>query len=196
MSEPKQNISKFVKGMENKLYDKVKKASSETIAQNGFRDKKCTGFIRKVSGKCCSWCSEREGHSSKERAREIGATKLHKNGCCIVTPDFDINSKEEFKLTREMINDKKFGKKVAEHAHEFGLDVKEEKDRERFIAIILSIVNSPEEVVEGTWRDKPKGVTYYIKGDDVVVMDGQNFITILRDGVSQNERVKSARLKR
>jgi hypothetical protein len=193
MSDPKQNISKFVKGMENKLYDKVKKASTETISQNALRDEKCTGIKRRASSGCCPRCLSLEGNYTKEEAKEKGAYSIHSHDGCTIMPEFE---QSNLVLTREMIDDEKFGRKVGQHAFEFGLDAKKEEDREKFSAIILSIANSPDEVVEGTWRDKPQGVTFYIKGDNVVVMDNQDFITILQNGVNQNERVKSARAKR
>lgn len=47
----------------------------------------------------------------------------------------------------------------------------------------------------GDWRGQQKPVTFYVKGNDVVVVStDNNFITILKGGV-KNARVNSARLK-
>ncbi len=45
------------------------------------------------------------------------------------------------------------------------------------------------------WRGQPKPVTFYVKGDDVVVVNADaEFITILKGDV-HNARVIAARLK-
>lgn len=194
MNEHKQNIDKLMNGLSTKLTDKIVSASNETVKQNAKADKKCTGLKRKTCSKSCSYCSEHEGEYT---SAEVDAGKLggRHGGCkCTVSPVFE--HKANFTLTREMISNKKFGRKARKHAKEFGLDPSNEEDRNKFCAIILDIVNNPEEVVKGTWRDRPQGVTFYIKGNDVVVMEEKQFVTILEDGVNQNGRVKSARRER
>lgn len=189
MSEPKQNISKFVKGIENKLYDKVKKASTETISQNALKDEKCTGIKRRAKNGCCPMCHNLEGDYTKEEAKEKGAYSIHSHDGCTILPDF---GQSNFVLTREMIDKRQFGHKAGKHAYEFGLDVGKEDDREALYGIILSIVNECDEVVHGTWRQKPQGVDFYIKGEDVVVMENEDFVTILKEGIN-NKRVRDAR---
>ncbi|QEK06205.1 hypothetical protein [Treponema phagedenis] len=90
------------------------------------------------------------------------------------------------------IDNRVFGKKLGQHAQEFGFSANRETDRGSFKDIILNIRKNSDEVYLGTWRNVPK-VLFYIKGDDVVVTDTENnFITILKDGVN-NARVKNAR---
>lgn len=192
MSDFKQSVTKFQKGLENRLHDKVKKASVETVAQNAMRDDKCTGIKRTASAGCCPICADKEGTRDKDEALKDGFLSLHTRDQCHISPVF---GSPDFVLTREMIDDAQYGQKMAQHARDFKLDPRTEEGREQFCAILLSTVNDCDEVVRGTWRDRPQGVDFYIKGEVVVVMDGKEFITILDEG-ARNRRVIRARAKR
>ena len=73
---------------------------------------------------------------------------------------------------------------------------KTEGDTTKFKDIILDIYNNADYTLgNGDWRGQPKPVTFYVKGNDVVVVSADDeFITILKGGVN-NARVISARLK-
>ena len=58
--------------------------------------------------------------------------------------------------------------------------------------VIDRILLAPDEIVEGSWRGQNGTVRFFIKGNDVVVVNGDKFVTILKDGVN-NARVKDAR---
>ena len=58
--------------------------------------------------------------------------------------------------------------------------------------IILDIADNADEIREGKWRSQEGDCQFYIKGSDVVVVKGKEFITILKEGVN-NERIKNAR---
>jgi hypothetical protein len=97
----------------------------------------------------------------------------------------------QFFATKE----KQFGKKVAKHAKDFGLDPSKAEDRERFQEIINGIMNNAENVRVGYWRGQAEDVLFYIQGEDVVITDQKNeFITILKGGIN-NAKVKNARDK-
>ena len=89
-------------------------------------------------------------------------------------------------------SDRQFGKKVGKHAQDYGLDPSDPEDRKRMEHIIDEIFRFPEEIRTGSWRGYDGEVDFNIKGEDVVVSQGGNFITILKGGIS-NVRVKNAR---
>ena len=89
------------------------------------------------------------------------------------------------------ISDKQFGKKVGKHTKEYGLNPQSSVDRQRMRHFILDIVENADEVREGNWRSQEGLCQFYIKGPDVVVTRGKEFVTILKGGV-ENARVKNA----
>ena len=89
------------------------------------------------------------------------------------------------------VADKQFGKKMRTHAKDFGLNPKSAGDRQKMIGIINEIVDSPDEIRVGLWRDQPGKVHMYIKDGDVVLANGGEFVTILKDGIF-NSRVMQA----
>ena len=91
------------------------------------------------------------------------------------------------------VSGSQFGKKVAKHAEDFGLDASSTEDRQKIRDIMQDIFDNADEVCTGEWRGQKDPVRFYIKGDDVVLtkQDG-SFITILKGGVN-NARVKKAR---
>ncbi len=103
--------------------------------------------------------------------------------------------------------DKQFGKKAGRHARDFGLDPSNDAEREKMKDIIDDIlVSNDEHLTNGSWRGQgkllPSGrradgpVDFYIKENDVVVVDKNNkFVTVLKGGTA-NERVIKARGKK
>ncbi|MCL2807375.1 MAG: hypothetical protein FWD27_04320 [Coriobacteriia bacterium] len=93
--------------------------------------------------------------------------------------------------------DSQFGKKARKHMREYGLNPGIESDRHAFLGIIDGILSKPEEVVTGTWRRQNGNCDFYVRNDDVVVInkDTNEFVTILQGGVN-NERIKQARYQK
>lgn len=82
------------------------------------------------------------------------------------------------------ITEKQFGKKLAKHFKEFGLDPSNPSHRTVFRDMINDIANNADKVVEGSFRGQ-SGVKFFIKGKNVVVSKLDNeFVTILKDGIS------------
>ena len=91
------------------------------------------------------------------------------------------------------LTNKQFGKKIGRHAKDFGLSPQDKNDREKMRNIILDVIDNHDDYAEGSWRGQNEPVKFYIKGEDVVVVNSKNeFVTILKGGVD-NERVKKAR---
>lgn len=88
--------------------------------------------------------------------------------------------------------DKQFGKKIGKHAADYGLDPSKSEDRQKMETIINDILVGPDEIRRGEWRSQPGDSEFYIKGNDVVVVNSNKFVTILKGGVD-NARVKNAR---
>lgn len=92
-------------------------------------------------------------------------------------------------------SDKQFGKKIGKHTKEYGLDPGKPGDRIKMESIIDNILSNRDEVVSGNWRGQEGLVDFYIKDSDVVVVNKENFVTILKGGV-ENARVKNARKRK
>jgi filamentous hemagglutinin len=88
------------------------------------------------------------------------------------------------------IADGQFGKKLGKHAADFGLDPSNPPHREAFRGIIEGIASLPDKVVSGTFRGQG-AVDFLIKGSDVVVSKGGDFVTILKGGVSNPSVLKA-----
>lgn len=103
------------------------------------------------------------------------------------------NYLEKFGNSGIIISEKQFGKKIGKHAKDFNLDVGLETDRQKMREIIDDIITNCDEKRTGNWRGQTEQVTFYIKGDDVVLVSSETnqFISILKGGVT-NERVKNA----
>ena len=75
-------------------------------------------------------------------------------------------------------------------------------DRKKLMELIQSVARDRDFVVQGLWRGQgqvlPDGnrndgiVDFLIKGNDVVVAKDGVFITILKNGVIENSRVRKA----
>lgn len=99
------------------------------------------------------------------------------------------------------ISPSQFGKKAGKHASDFGLSPRDSDSRKKLEDIIEDIVTNREHVVPGTWRgqgemlkdgNRASGpVDFIINGDDVVVAKDGEFITILKNGIT-NGSVKKA----
>ena len=91
-------------------------------------------------------------------------------------------------------NSKQVGKKLGKHCSDFGLNPSSERDREIFKGIINDISNNAEEIRVGEWRGQEDGPCFYkIWKDDVVIVNINNeYISILRGGIS-NARIKKGR---
>ena len=117
------------------------------------------------------------------KANEL--TKYSKNG--------NMSLKSVSKGSSITLSDKQFGKKIGKHAKDYGLSPQDENDREELRSIILDIIDNHDDYAEGEWRGQSEAVKFYIKGEDVVVINSKNeFVTILKGGVN-NARVKKAR---
>ena len=100
-----------------------------------------------------------------------GQWLVHNNGPCV-------------QLT---IPEKQFGKKVADHAPDYGLDPRNPADREWLRNHIQDIGQNFEEARQGSWHPAVKGggtdFWFLRKGSDVVVTKGDGtFVTILKNG--------------
>ncbi len=94
-----------------------------------------------------------------------------------------------------ILRGKQFGKKARKHAGEWGLDVSSEEDRRTFRDITAEIIDGADDVVHGEWRGQGTECTFYIKGNDVVIVNGYDeYVTTMRGGAS-NAQVRRARDK-
>ena len=92
-----------------------------------------------------------------------------------------------------IISDKQLGKKIGEHARDFGLDPSKPEDRETMLNTIKDIYRDHDEVRIGDWRGQSEEVVFSIKGENVVITkQNREFITVLQGGIN-NARVKKAR---
>ena len=73
-----------------------------------------------------------------------------------------------------------------------GLDVTKEEDRKKFFEITQDIVQNHDEIRHGDWRGQKGTCDFYIKGEDVVVINNNKYVSTLKGGAN-NERVKNAR---
>ncbi|MFB6367845.1 polymorphic toxin-type HINT domain-containing protein [Paenibacillus elgii] len=94
------------------------------------------------------------------------------------------------------ISDKKAGQKLVQHLRDdWGLDPSVAANRDWMKNYVTDIHANYNEVRQGTWRTVTGGQSgsafFYRKENDVVVTDLEgNFITILKDGATQNTRFK------
>lgn len=135
---------------------------------------------------------EEEMETLKERAAYFGLDK---------TTAFEEFREKYLKAIQTSVKDgiiktdKQFGKKIGKHAQDYGLNPSDSTDRKKMRAIIDDILLHPDETASGTWRGQTGTVDFYIKGKDVVIVNGARFVTILKNGVN-NARVKDARKRK
>ena len=90
-----------------------------------------------------------------------------------------------------IISDDQFGRKLGKHAASFDLDPSDPVHRTRLRSTIERIAASPDRVVEGSFRGQGL-VRFFVEGEDVVVTTPSNeFVNILRGGVT-NPSVRKA----
>jgi filamentous hemagglutinin len=100
------------------------------------------------------------------------------------------------------IDQRQFGAKVGRHMLDFGRDPANAADRDWLIKHISDIYNNATEFRSGTFSGQGdltalgnvRGpVWFYARGNDVVVTDkSDNFVTILKDGVTSNTSFRAA----
>lgn len=102
------------------------------------------------------------------------------------------------------IDSAQFGKKAGKHLQDYGKNPGSKVDRQWLEEHIHEIHRNPSQIREGTFAGQgavtangsnARGdVRFYIRGNDVVVADkADNFVTILKDGIS-NTSVQNARV--
>ena len=96
------------------------------------------------------------------------------------------------------VDSKQLGKKLGKHVEDFGGNAASPRDRKMVLDKIYDVGGNPEKVIPGTFAGQgvngARGDVFFrVKGNDVVVTkpDG-TFVTILKDGVTQNPSVQSA----
>ncbi|WP_157900771.1 hypothetical protein [Pseudomonas floridensis] len=96
------------------------------------------------------------------------------------------------------VDSKQLGKKLGKHVEDFGGNAASPADRKMVLDKIHDVGSNPERVIPGTFAGQGANgargdVFFRVKGNDVVVTkpDG-TFVTILKDGVTQNPSVQSA----
>lgn len=87
---------------------------------------------------------------------------------------------------------RQIGRKIKTHAKDYGLDPSSANDRKRFIEITQDIIQNYTELRHGPWRSQPGECDFYIKGEDVVIVNGGHYVTTMKGGI-HNARVKNAR---
>ncbi|WP_440784656.1 hypothetical protein ACTACU_00025 [Pseudomonas syringae] len=96
------------------------------------------------------------------------------------------------------MDSKQLGKKLGKHVEDFGGNAASPTDRKMVLDKIHDIGSNTEKVIPGTFAGQGANgargdVLFRVKGDDVVVTkpDG-TFVTILKDGMTQNTSVRNA----
>ena len=92
------------------------------------------------------------------------------------------------------ITDEQFGKKAGKHCADYGLDPSKKEDRAKFRSITQDIISNYDEKFSGEWRGQKGTCDFYLKGNDVVVVnrDENSYVTTMKGGIN-NARVKKAR---
>lgn len=96
------------------------------------------------------------------------------------------------------VDNAQLGKKLGKHVEDFGGNASSAADRQMVLNKIHEIGNRPDKVIAGTFsgQDASGGrgdVFFRIKGNDVVVTKPNGtFVTVLKDGVTNNTSVKNA----
>lgn len=166
-------------------------------------------FIGGQAG-ACDECSRLNGTVEKVEKMKPGlnAPPLHPNCRCSTAPYMDrkafdewlkgIDAEEPNSISASgstiKITNKQFGKKAGKHCQDYGLNPNEEKDRAEFLRITQDIIDHCDEKFSGEWRGQSDNCDFYIKGNDVVIVNArkEEYITTMKGGVN-NARVKKAR---
>lgn len=173
-------------------------AIASKAQQDSFKDLDVEQFefVATEDEHTCPTCGSMDGKHWPMNEYKIGinVAPLHPFCRCTTVPwiydEEDVANDEESDIIK---TDKQFGKKIGKHTKEYGLDPSKQEDREKMNQIIDDILNNRDEIRTGQWRSQEGDVDFYIKGNDVVVVNRRReFVTILKEGIS-NERVKNAR---
>lgn len=127
------------------------------------------------------WQEAREGKRGRTpgaKAREsVGAMRYRTN-----------------RSSKVILNKTRFGHKLSKHCRDWGLDPSSADDRQRFYEIASDIIDNADEITVGSnWRNQPQPCTYYRKGDDLVLVNGDDeFVTMMRGGAT-NKRFLATR---
>ena len=124
---------------------------------------------------------EDAGAEKIEARKSVGLTSGYDKARYPVNPE----TGERYIDHELVITDKQFGKKLGEHAVDYGLNPKDKAGREAFRAIVNDIARNADERVYGDFKGQTPPVLFHIKGNDVVLenKDGE-FISIFRGGAS------------
>lgn len=179
--------------------DETMKRNVEFQAKSGMHPK----VIRRTSGKVCKWCRALAGTYEYPDDVPDDFYRRHENCRCVVeyypgsgkrrqnvwdkkwrevekhNPESPVENSEKSGI---IISSKQFGKKIGKHTSDFGMNPASEKDRTRMKEIILDIMNNYDELQIGEWRGQRGESEFYIKGNDVVVVNNKEFVTILKGG--------------
>jgi hypothetical protein len=96
------------------------------------------------------------------------------------------------------VDNAQLGKKLGKHVEDFGGNASSAADRQIVVNKIHEIGNTPDKIISGTFSGQGANggrgdVFFRIKGNDVVVTKPNGtFVTILKDGVTNNTSVKNA----
>ena len=75
---------------------------------------------------------------------------------------------------------------------EQGKEKEQAEDRAALRGIIESIIDDADRVDTGDWRGQPNPCTFYLKGNDLVIVNAENeFVTIMKGG-GDNKRYRNA----
>lgn len=160
----------------------------------------------------CPICKALDGKVFKVQDMQPGknAPPMHPRCHCATAPHWDEDEFQKWlaeenkkmhmrknavagRLKSDIImTDKQFGKKIGKHAQDYALNPSLETDREKMKSIISEIIDQYDEIRTGEWRGQPGISDFYIKGDDVVVINHDKFVTILKGGIT-NARIKNGR---
>lgn len=190
------------------------RVQTEVAKQSYERNGNTEYMFMAIGQKPCSICQDLNGQvfPVKDMTPGENAPPIHPRCHCATAPYWDQDAfdrwlDEENRRMHErmdteavanrpksdiIMTDKQFGKKIGKHARDYGLNPSIESDREQMKEIISEIVDHFDDIRSGEWRGQPGTSDFYIRDDDVVVVNHDRFVTILKGGVN-NARVKNAR---
>ena len=91
-----------------------------------------------------------------------------------------------------ILTDKQFGKKAMEHCADWGLDPSSAEDREVLKDIIAGIIDGADSIDVGNWRGQPNPCTYYLRGEDLVIVNTDDCFVIIMKGGGSNKRYRNS----
>ncbi|MDX5414284.1 MAG: hypothetical protein LPK02_14710 [Rhodobacterales bacterium] len=94
------------------------------------------------------------------------------------------------------ISDAQWGRKMAQHMGDFGMNVADSTQRNEFRIMVETIGSNPDRVVSGTFSggdvNGRRDVLFFIRGNDVVVTSPVGeFVTILQNGITNGNVVRA-----